>query len=103
MKYRKFGRLGWEVSALGFGCMRLPTRGEYADIDEPEATRMLYYAIDNGVNYLDTAYGYHGGNSERLLGKILKGGYREKVKLATKLPPPHVETRADCDRLLNEQ
>ncbi|NPV09783.1 MAG: aldo/keto reductase [Anaerolineae bacterium] len=103
MQYRNFGRMGWKVSALGFGCMRLPTTGEYANIDEPEAIRMLHYAIDHGVNYVDTAYGYHGGNSERLLAKALRGGYREKVKLATKLPPPLVETAADFDRLLNEQ
>jgi predicted aldo/keto reductase-like oxidoreductase len=62
MKYRKFGRLDWEASVLGFGCLRFPTEGEDdAAIDEPEATRMIRWAIDHGVNYLDTAYGYHGG------------------------------------------
>jgi predicted aldo/keto reductase-like oxidoreductase len=104
MKYRKFGTLNWQGSALGFGAMRLPVKnGEYANIDEPEATRMLHYAIDHGVNYVDTAIHYHGSNSERFLGRVLKGGYREKVKLATKLFPPYVEERQDFDRLLNEQ
>ena len=60
MKYRSFGRLDWKVSALGFGAMRLPIVGnDAAKIDEPEAMRMMRFAIDNGLNYLDTAYPYH--------------------------------------------
>ena len=80
MHYRTFGRTGLQASALGFGCMRLPTLGEdRGAVDEAEATRMIHYAIDQGVNYFDTAYGYHDGNSERVLGRALQGGYREKV------------------------
>lgn len=104
MKYRAFGKWPIKVSALGFGCMRLPIVGDDASvIDEPEATRLLHFAIDQGVNYVDTAYPYHGGNSERVLGRALKNGYREKVYLATKLPCWLVEKASDMDRLLDEQ
>jgi predicted aldo/keto reductase-like oxidoreductase len=104
MKYRPFGKLDWQVSALGFGAMRLPIIDENTTrINEPEAIKMIRYAIDHGVNYVDTAWPYHGGTSEGLVGKALQNGYRDKVKLATKLLPRIVQTPADCDRILNEQ
>ncbi|MDP2645708.1 MAG: aldo/keto reductase [Desulfobacterales bacterium] len=104
MKYRRFGRLDWQVSALGFGAMRLPVTGnDRSKIDEPEALRMIHYAFDHGVNYIDTAWPYHNGNSESLVGRALKNGYRQKVKLATKLPARRVETADDFDRFLNTQ
>ncbi len=104
MQYRRFGKLDWEGSALGFGAMRLPSaKGDPANVDDPESIRMIRYAIDHGVNYVDTAYGYHSGQSERIVGRALLDGYRDKVKVATKLPVGLVESASDFDRLLNEQ
>ena len=104
MKYRKLGAHGPVVPALGFGCMRLPIlEGNDARIDEPAATHLLHSAIERGMTYVDTAYPYHQGQSEPWLGRALQGGYREKVLLATKLPSWAIETRADCDKYLNEQ
>jgi len=104
MQYRRFGKLDWEGSVLGFGVMRLPlTDSDPANVDEPESSRMLRYAIDHGVNYLDTAYPYHSGQSERIVGRVLLDGYRDKVKVATKLPVGLVESASDFDRFLNEQ
>ena len=84
MLTRKNEKNGDELSILGFGGMRFPVKG--SSIDEPRAIAMIRDAIDQGVNYFDTAYFYHGGKSESLLGEALSGGYREKVKVATKLP-----------------
>ena len=104
MQYRQFGKLDWKVSALGFGCMRLPTIGEdRGNIDEEKATQMERYAIDHGVNYLDTAYPYHNFESERFVGRVLRDGYRDKVRIATKLPVRLIESESDPDRILNEQ
>jgi hypothetical protein len=106
MKYRKFGRLDYQVSALGFGCMRLPTRDNKpmsGEVDENESVRLIRSAIDRGVNYVDTAYPYHNGNSEIVTGKALGSGYRDKVKLATKSPLWFIKSDADFDTFLNEQ
>ncbi len=104
MNYRPFGKQDWQVSALGFGCMRLPViNGDDKAIDIDEATRMVRHAIDQGVNYIDTAYSYHGGKSEGFVGATLKGGYRQKVRLATKMPTWLIGTNADFDLYLNRQ
>jgi predicted aldo/keto reductase-like oxidoreductase len=97
---------GEPLSILGFGCMRLPQKkGSPGDgmIDEARATRQLMLAIDQGVNYIDTAMPYHMGTSEPFLGKALSDGYREKVKLATKLPHWSVEKPDDMTPLLKAQ
>jgi hypothetical protein len=104
MQYRKFGKTEKSVSLLGFGCMRLPVVDQHTElIDEKQAIAMIREGIDSGINYVDTAWGYHGEKSEPLVGKALKDGYREKVHLATKLPSWLVQTREDMDKYLNEQ
>jgi len=101
MLYRRMDSTGDDLSVLGFGCMRLPQKA--GRIDEDRATRQLHHAIDRGINYIDTAFPYHMGTSEPLVGRALSRGYREKVKLATKLPPWQTNTREDMDRILGEQ
>lgn len=101
MLYRKMGKTGDELSILGFGVMRLQEKK--GKIIEDMATRQIRLAIDRGVNYFDTGWGYHNGNSEPFLGRALGDGYREKIKLATKLPHWLVKTREDMDKFLNAQ
>ncbi len=104
MQYRKMGSLDWEVSALGFGCMRLPSRRfSLMGADLEESKRIIRYGIDRGINYIDTAWPYHLGESERVVGQTLQDGYREKVHLVTKLPVPVVRKTEDFDRFLNSQ
>lgn len=106
MKYRKFGKIDFDVSSFGFGCMRLPTldnKPMSPNIDEAESIRMIHYAIEKGVNYFDTAYPYHGGQSELLLGKALQGGLREKVKIATKSPVWMINSKGMFTSILEEQ
>jgi len=104
MKYRLFSKMDWQISVLGFGAMRLPIlNGKTDAIDEPLATRMLHLGIDHGINYLDTAYTYHEGQSEPFVGRALQGGFRQKVRLATKMPTWLTKTRSDFDKFLGEQ
>lgn len=101
MQYRTMPKNGDALSVLGFGCMRLPLKD--GKIDEARAIRQIRGAIDQGVNYLDTAWPYHAGESEALLGQALRDGYRDRIKLATKLPSWMIKSRADMDRFLAAQ
>ena len=104
MQYRTFGQLDWKPSALGFGAMRLPTLdNDSGKIDEPQAIKMIRTAIDAGVNYVDTAWPYHKEQSEPLVGRALQDGYRDKVKLATKMPSWLIKEYADFDKHLDIQ
>lgn len=110
MLYRQLGRTGIDISILGFGCMRLPVVDHKPEkIDFPTATRLLHYAIDNGVNYIDTAYFYHAavfgqrGESEPFVGEALSGGWREKVYLATKMPLFQLRQKEQMETFLKEQ
>lgn len=98
MLYREDKKAGKQLSALGFGCMRFPKKG--GGIDFERSSKMLYSAIDGGVNYLDTAYIY--GGSEAFLGQALTREWREKVSIATKLPLFMVKTAADIDKYFNK-
>ena len=112
MIYKQFGKSGFDVSLLGLGTMRLPLEnpdshffmGEGAGkINEKKAINLIRHAIDCGINYIDTAAPYHHGNSEIVLGKALQNGYRQKVKIATKLPIWEVEKEEDVEILLDKQ
>ena len=89
MQYRNFGKAGYKVSAFGMGCMRLPRTindKNVSEVDRERACEMIRYAVDHGVTYFDSAYGYHNKTSEEVLGEALDGGRREKVKIGTKQP-----------------
>ncbi len=101
MLYREMPKSKDKLSILGFGCMRLP--GGQMNPNEKESVEQIRYAIDAGINYLDTAWTYHGGKSEVILGKAIKDGYREKVKIADKLPHWLCKTKQDMDYYLDAQ
>lgn len=110
MLYRKLGKTGVDLSILGFGCMRLPVIDQKAEkIDYLKAKEMLHYAVDHGVNFVDTAYFYHAavfgqrGESEVFLGDALSNGLRKKVYLATKMPVFHIREKEQMDLFLDEQ
>lgn len=102
MEKRKFEKLGIETSLLGFGCMRFPATPD-GKIDEPRAEKLLDRAIAAGVNYIDTAYPYHNGDSEPFVGKVLQKYDRNSFYLATKLPVWAIESVDDAKRIFAEQ
>ena len=92
------------IPILGFGCMRLPiVDHDMARIDEERAESLIRSAVSRGVTYLDTAYPYHDGNSERFVGRLLAAGLRDRVLLATELPIWLVQVEADFERFIDEQ
>ena len=102
MLYREVPKNGDKLSVLGYGCMRLPVRMNA--INQKLAEKQILHALDQGVNYFDTAVPYHGGKSEPFLGKVFSNnGYREKVKIATKLPHWRAGSKEDMDGILGEQ
>ncbi len=109
MNYRGFGKVDWKVSSLGFGALSFPlttaraSRRDEANVDEAEAIRILRYAIDHGVNYVDSGYPYHEGQSEVVVGKALKGGYREKVRLSTKIAVGSINSWQELDKVFDEE
>ncbi len=102
MEKRKLEKLGIDTSLLGFGCMRFPTDAA-GKIDEVQAEKMLDKAIAEGVNYIDTAYPYHDGESEPFVGRVLKKFDRGSFYLATKLPVWLVKTVEDAERIFLSQ
>jgi len=104
MKYRTMGKLGFQSSAFGLGCMRFNGQASGDSvIDEQKAVSLIRRAIDGGVTYIDTAYVYLDKTSEIVLGKALRDGYREKVTIATKMPAEYVHNRAEMEALLAEE
>lgn len=107
MQYRTMPKSDDKLSILGFGCMRLASKGRSgftSTINKEKACEQIRYAIDHGVNYLDTAYPYHRGTSESFLGEyVLKDGYREKVNIATKLPCFSINKKEKIEEIFNKQ
>ena len=110
MLYNELGKTHLKVSRLGFGAMRLPVKNSNADIDSTKASEMLDYGIENGVNFIDTAYSYHSntlgdcGNSEKFLGEYFSNNsLRDEVILQTKSPCWLVEEKSDFDKYLDGQ
>lgn len=103
MIYKEFQDL--KLSALGFGAMRLPVKDNdpNAAIDEAAAAKMVDEAIKNGINYFDTAYGYHNGQSEIVMGKILSNYPRESYYLATKFPGYDLSNMSRVEAIFEEQ
>lgn len=105
MLYREFTKDKLKISSLGFGTMRFPLKdiNDNKTIDEEKSLELLKYAYDNGINYFDTAYNYHGGKSEGFLGKAIKNFNREDIYIATKLPMWLCKSYDDYEKIFSEQ
>ena len=106
MLYRPYGTQGYEVSAFGMGCMRLPKKPDENGnmvVDREEGIRMIRYAVEHGVTYFDSAHVYLEQECDAILGEALSGGYREKVKIVTKIPPLMVNSEQDFFDILDVQ
>lgn len=102
MQYRTMPGKEDQLSILGFGCMRFPMNAE-KKIDEEKALSMLRYAYQNGVNYFDTAWPYHNGQSEPLLGRFISENDRSKLRIATKMPSWLINSYEDMESYLDQQ
>lgn len=101
MIYKEFQNLN--LSALGMGAMRLPTGENYADIDEKATQEMVDYAMEHGINYYDTAWGYHDGQSEIVMGRVLKKYPRDSFYLATKFPGYDLSNMDKVEEIFEKQ
>ena len=104
MRYRKYGSGGPEVSVLGFGAMRLPTRpkDDYGSVNFTKSTAVIRAALDAGVNFIDSHHQYHGGLSEEAIGRALKGWKGHRVYIQTKAPFYQEKPLAHFKRLIEE-
>lgn len=101
MKKHYFEKLGVELPNLGFGCMRFPIKDNKINFEESK--ELIHHAMRNGLNYFDTAYLYHEGESESFLGKVLPDFPRESYFISTKLPIWKIENEGDAEKYFNEQ
>ncbi|MBE6706338.1 MAG: oxidoreductase [Ruminococcaceae bacterium] len=101
MVYNEFK--GKQLSALGMGCMRLPTKGENKEIDMDSSRKLIAYAMERGINYYDTAWGYHGGNSELAMGEILSEYPRDSFYLASKFPGYDLNNMGKVEEIFEKQ
>ena len=100
MQYRPMGRTGVNVSALGFGMLRLPMKNGHVDFDQ--TTPMVRRAIEGGVNYIDTGRVYLGGESEQAVGKALAGGWRDRVYVTSKMPWWEMRSADDFEKFFDQ-
>jgi len=99
MRYRTFGRLGWQVSEIGYGMWGM---GSWSNSDDEESLGSLQRSVDLGCNFFDTAYAYGNGHSEKLLGQLVRSNPDKRLYTATKIPPKNLQWPALADSTLKE-